>query len=151
MLESGSARYIFPLDVDHAHLAIPSDLWNATYRQLTLGQLLPRVLREPTLVALYHTAEHLSGMNATKSSASQISDWKAQRNVLGFFDGEPIRILTPHPDGSGHERIENYQMVITVFFCCTLAWRDSPFSVRKGARLRHLFRRRLTESGSTRQ
>ena len=116
MLESGSARYIFPLDVDHAHLAIPSDLWNATYRQLTLGQLLPRVLRESTLVALYHTAEHLSGVNATRSSASQISDWKAQRNVLGFFDGEPIRILTRHPDGSGHERIENYRMVITVSF-----------------------------------
>ena len=116
MLESGSARYIFPLDLDHAHLGIPSDLWSATYRQLTLGQLLPRVLREPTLVALYHAAEHLSGVNATRSSADQISDWKAQRNVLGFFDGEPIQILTPQPDGSGHERIDNYRMVITVSF-----------------------------------
>jgi hypothetical protein len=116
MLQSGSARYIFPLDVDHAHLAVPSDLWNATYRQLKLGQLLPRVLPEPTLVALYHTAEHLSGVNATRSSSCQISEWKAQRNVLGFFDGEPIQILTPHPDGSGHERLANHRMVITVSF-----------------------------------
>jgi hypothetical protein len=114
MLESGSARYIFPLDVDHAHLAVPTDLWRAKYRQLTFGELLPRVLREPSLVAFYHTAEHLGRVNASRSST--INDWKAQRNVLGFFDGQPSKVLTPHPDGSGHERMENYRLVITVSF-----------------------------------
>jgi hypothetical protein len=114
MIESGSARYVFPLDLDHAHLAIPSDLWNDTYHQFTLSELLPRVLREPTLVALYHTAEHLGGVNA--SASATISDWKAQRNVLGFFDGQSIKVLTPNPDGSGRERIENYRLVVTVSF-----------------------------------
>lgn len=33
MLEIGAAKYLFPLDVDHAHLAIPSDLWEKKIQQ----------------------------------------------------------------------------------------------------------------------
>jgi hypothetical protein len=52
MIEKGAARYLFPLDADHAHLAIPVDLWRNIYSGLHPHQLLPRILREPAFVAL---------------------------------------------------------------------------------------------------
>jgi len=60
ILENGAALYLFPLDADHAHLAVPTELWAEKYRKLSIGEILPELLREPKLVALYHTAEHLA-------------------------------------------------------------------------------------------
>ena len=59
MLAVGAAKYLFPLDADHAHLAIPMELWATKYSKLPSEQILSALLREPQLVALYHTAEHL--------------------------------------------------------------------------------------------
>lgn len=102
MLEIGAAKYLFPLDVDHAHLAIPSDLWEKKYSKLPRDKLLPALLEEPTLAALYHTAEHLT-MNDPKTGKvnPEAKAWKEKRNVLGFYDGRPIEILPPDPTGLG--------------------------------------------------
>ena len=102
MLEIGAAKYLFPLDVDHAHLAIPSDLWKKKYSKLPRDKLLPALLEEPTLAALYHTAEHLT-MNDPKTGKvnPEAKAWKEKRNVLGFYDGRPIEILPPDPTGLG--------------------------------------------------
>jgi hypothetical protein len=83
MLEKGAARYLFPLDTDHAHLAVPADLWWAKYRKLPVGEALPELLREPSLVALYHTAEHLT-IEEPASSAANVSteQWRERRGVL---------------------------------------------------------------------
>ena len=127
ILENGSARYIFPLDADHAHLAVPKVLWRQSYSQLDARELLPRILAEPALIALYHTAEHLMPADLSNSPVSrQINEWKSKRNVLAFYDGRPIEVLPPNADGSGHERVENYQTVITVFF---LAHRHGALTV----------------------
>ena len=117
ILEKGAAKYLFPLDADHSHLAIPTDLWREKYNNTNVVESLPQILREPTLVALYHTAEHLSAVDRENSRmTAQVKNWKAQRNILGFYDGRPVQILPPHPDGSGHARVAGHQTILTFFF-----------------------------------
>ena len=102
MLAIGAAKYLFPLDADHAHLAIPMELWATKYSKLPSEQILPALLLEPQLVALYHTAEHLEISDPKTGSVNQAAKaWKEKRNVLGFFDGRPIQILPPDPAGHG--------------------------------------------------
>ena len=102
MLAVGAAKYLFPLDADHAHLAIPMELWATKYSKLPAEQILPALLRETQLVALYHTAEHLEISDPKTGAVDEAAKkWKEKRNVLGFFDGRPIRILPPHPSGHG--------------------------------------------------
>ena len=102
MLAIGAAKYFFPLDADHAHLAIPVELWATKYSKLPSEEILPALLLEPQLVALYHTAEHLEISDPKTGSVNQAAKaWKEKRNVLGFFDGRPIQILPPHPAGHG--------------------------------------------------
>jgi hypothetical protein len=116
MLEKGMARYLFPLDAGHAHLLIPLDLWEREYSGLSAEQMLPRLLHEPRLAVLYHSAEHLLISDENQSTTAKLENWKSQRNVLGFYDGREIQILPPHADGSGHERVEGYQTVHTFVF-----------------------------------
>ena len=117
MIEDGAARFLFPLDADHAHLAIPTEIWETKYRNLPAVEPLLHALREPQLLALYHTAEHLTVIDPkTGIELSQDKDWRAKRNVLGFFDGRPNKILTPNPDGSGHDKLDRYENVGNVYF-----------------------------------
>jgi hypothetical protein len=117
MLETGAARYLFPLDADHAHLAIPTELWVEKYSRLSITEVLPELLREPKLVALYHTTEHLALADPKNAPASgPTQKWRAKRNVLGFFDGTPVKILPPRPDGSAHDKPERYENVGNVYF-----------------------------------
>jgi hypothetical protein len=102
MLDIGAARYLFPLDADHAHLAVPADVWAEKYDKLSPAQLMVALLREPKLVALYHTAEHLEpGAKINGTDDAGVRRWREQRNVLGYFNGRPLQVLPPHPDGFG--------------------------------------------------
>ena len=102
MLDIGAARYLFPLDADHAHLAVPADVWAAKYSKLSSAQLPVALLGESKLVALCHTAEHLeTGAGDRVTDDDGVKRWKKQRNVLGFFDGRPLHVLPPHPQGFG--------------------------------------------------
>jgi hypothetical protein len=102
MIEAGAARYLFPLDADHAHLAVPLELWENRYSKLPPEKLLPALLLEPTLAALYHTAEHLGVVDSPAVQLDPTTrSWKEKRNVLGSYDGRPIKILTPDPRGIG--------------------------------------------------
>ena len=117
ILENGAARYLFSLDADHAHLAVPTELWNEKYRKLSIAEIFPELLREPKLVALYHTAEHLAVADRENGAENvPAKEWLAKRNVLGFFDGRPIKILTPFADGKAHDRPEDYETVGSVYF-----------------------------------
>jgi hypothetical protein len=101
MLDIGAARYLFPLDADHAHLAVPVEVWQQKYSKLPASQLFAALLGEPQLVALYHTAEHLdTGALAAKEDEG-VKSWMEKRNVLGFFDGRPLQVLPPDPAGYG--------------------------------------------------
>ncbi len=102
MLDIGAARYLFPLDADHAHLAVPADVWSEKYEKLSPAQLMAALLNEPKIVALYHTAEHLEPEARSKASEdAAVRRWREQRNVLGYFDGRPLQVLPPHPEGFG--------------------------------------------------
>lgn len=117
ILENGAAHYLFPLDVDHAHLAVPRDLWAEKYSKLSIGEVFPELLREPKLIALYHTAEHLAIADAKTGAASgRTKEWRAKRNVLGFFDGRPVTFLPPRAVDVEHDRPEHYEKVGSVYF-----------------------------------
>jgi hypothetical protein len=110
MLSVGAAKYLFPLDADHAHLGIPTALWNETYKHRRPEEIFPAILRETSLVALYHTAEHLKldeGKNGIVDKEAKA--WREKRNVFGFFDGRPIQILLPHSQGHGVGMPEGYE------------------------------------------
>ena len=96
LLDSGAAKYLFPLDADHAHLGLPVAVWNKTFAKLADGEILPALLREPSLVALYHTAEHLEPNS--KGQVNVANTWGSNRSVLGFFDGRPNEVLPPLSD-----------------------------------------------------
>jgi len=105
------------LDADHAHLAIPKELFDSQYRQLTAKELLARALGDPQLIALYHTAEHLKLDHPRSTKAlAQAKMWQDQRNVLGFFDGRPLTILPARPDGTAQEVPEQFQNIATFYF-----------------------------------
>lgn len=117
MIEKGAARYLFPLDADHAHLAIPTGLWERKYSKLSVDEVFPQILWEPELVALYHTAEHLAVRDSkSDKQISQTQDWQAKRNVLGYFDGGPLRILPPSADGSAVSKPKQYENVASFYF-----------------------------------
>jgi hypothetical protein len=50
MLAIGAAKYLFPLDADHAHLGIPAQLWTSKYSKLPSEQIWFALLREPKLL-----------------------------------------------------------------------------------------------------
>jgi hypothetical protein len=117
ILENGAARYLFSLDAGHAHLAVPTELWEEKYRRLSIDETLPELLREPKLVALYHTAEHLAVADRENGAENApAKEWRAKRNVLGFFDDRPIKILAPFADGTAPDRPEGYETVGSVYF-----------------------------------
>lgn len=109
ILEIGAARYLFPLDLDHAHLGIPKKLWREKYSKLPGGKILPAMLEDPELVALYHSAEHLTVVDPkTKRVNPAAKEWLEKRNILAFYEGDPITILPPHPKGNGVSLPERY-------------------------------------------
>jgi len=91
LLESGTAKYLFPLDVDHGDFAIPADVWEAKYKKLPAEEILPKLLREPKLLAIYHTAVHLNAEANRTESATNI--WGQKRTVVGFYNGRPNEVL----------------------------------------------------------
>ena len=90
LLESGAATYLFPLDVAGADLALPTEVYASKYKNLPRGEILPALLREPLLVAVYHTAGHLKPEAGTRVK---------RRTVVGFFNGQPNQILPLDNDG----------------------------------------------------
>ena len=109
ILELGAARYLFPLDLDHAHLGISKTLWRERYSKLPGEKILPAMMEDPELVALYHSAEHLTAVDPkTKKVNPAAKEWLEKRNILAFYDGRPITILSPHPQGNGVSLPERY-------------------------------------------
>jgi len=109
MLDGGAAKFLFPLDADHAHLGVPKEAWNQKYKDLPVEQLFAALVRDPGLVALYHTAEHLRVTDRkTGALNSDAKKWQDKRNVIGYFDGRPNKILPAQPNGQGASMPEEY-------------------------------------------
>jgi len=98
MLESGVAKYLFPLDVDQAVLGVPLEVWNKKYAKLSRQDVLPALLHEPTLVAVYHPAQHLTPVTNQTSPATGI--WGLRRTVIGYYNGQTTQVLPPRSDGA---------------------------------------------------
>jgi len=96
LLESGAAKYLFPLDLDSADLAVPAEVYASKYRYLRKDEILPALLREPSLIAVYHTAVHVDPAPSDKAAEGQ---WGKRRTVAGFYDGRANRILPSGSDG----------------------------------------------------
>jgi hypothetical protein len=109
MVDQGAARFLFPLDADHAHLGVPMSSWKEKYQYLSADEVVPALLRDPGLVALYHTAEHLRVTDRKTGEVDfEAKAWLDKRNVLGYFDGRPITILPPQAAGQGASMPEEY-------------------------------------------
>jgi hypothetical protein len=109
MIDRGAAKFLFPLDADHAHLGVPMAAWKEKYQHLPPDKVVAALIRDPGLVALYHTAEHLRVTDRITGEINQEAKaWQEKRNVIGYFDGRPIKILPPHPSGQGAAMPEEY-------------------------------------------
>jgi hypothetical protein len=109
MIDRGAAKFLFPLDADHAHLGVPMAAWKEKYQHLPPDKAVAALIRDPGLVALYHTAEHLRVTDRVTGEIHQEAKaWQEKRNVIGYFDGRPIKILAPHPSGQGAAMPEEY-------------------------------------------
>lgn len=98
LLESGVAKYLFPLDLGHADFGVPLDVWNDKYAKLPREDVLPALLHEPTLVAVYQTAQHLAPVTSKTNSGTSV--WGQRRSVIGFYDGRGTEVLPPRSDGA---------------------------------------------------
>jgi len=107
-LESEAARYLFPLDLDYGRLGIPSELWKTKYSELSGQEQLRALLREPSLVALYHTAGHLKPEANTKNTAGE--NWQ-KRSLLGFYNGQPMKPLSRHSNETLASVPEGYTLL----------------------------------------
>ncbi len=96
LLDSGAAKYLFPLDVGGADLAVPAELYTGKYKSLPKEEILPALLRDPALVAVYHSAAHLNPETAARAADGTQNQ---RRAVAGFFDGRPNRTLALGADG----------------------------------------------------
>lgn len=96
LLESGAAKYLFPLDVDAADLAVPAEIYASKYRYLRKDEILPTLLREPSLIAVYHTAVHVDPALSDQAAEGL---WGKRRAIAGFYDGRPNRMLPLGSDG----------------------------------------------------
>jgi len=98
MLDAGAAKFLFPLDADHAHLGVPMEVWNNKYKNLPLEQVFPAILREPGLVALYHTAEHLRVTDRkTGGSTRKPKPGKRSATSWAISTGARSRFCSPIP------------------------------------------------------
>lgn len=90
LLESGEAKYLFALDVGYAGLAVPADVYKSKYENLPRNEILPALLREPSLVVIYHTGIHLKPTPSASERPAQ------KHTVVGFYDGRP-NLMVPSP------------------------------------------------------
>jgi hypothetical protein len=100
MLENGSAKYLFPLDIDHGDLAVTAEVWEQKYRQRKTEEILPLLLQEPSLAVIYHPAEHLKITDdGSGETTVEATNWGSDRTVLGFYDGRPLQFIRRRSDG----------------------------------------------------
>lgn len=117
ILKKRAAKYLFPLDAHHAHLAIPSHIWEKRYKKLPGNKILQALLWEPELMALYHTAEHLAFVDPKSGKVDpRTRAWVEKRNVIGFYDGRPVQILPAGPLGFGKSEPEGYTSGAMLYF-----------------------------------
>ena len=117
LVQTGAAKYFFPLDVDRADLAVPAELWESKYRRMPLDEILPALLSEKSMVAVYRTAMHLSIVDAKTGNIDPVAKaWQQKSHVLGFYNGRLTTILPSHPESRGTREPQGYRTCASVYF-----------------------------------
>ena len=117
ILKRGAARYLFSLDTHHARLAVPQAIWEKKFRNVPGDQLLPTLLREPSLVAIYFTAERLAPVDQETGKVKLAANWRqSPRRVLGPYDGRPVVVLPYQPLPAGAADPEHYRSAGDFYF-----------------------------------
>jgi hypothetical protein len=125
--EGGNSLQLF---VDHAHLAVTSELWEKKYRKLPNDEILPVMLRDPSLVAIYHGACSLPIVERkTAGGTPKAKEWDKKRSVLGFYDGRAMENLPSLKHGAGLDQAQHYTL-FTWFYISEHPFGELAFSVK---------------------
>jgi hypothetical protein len=102
ILKSEGAKQPFALDVAHAHLAVTAETWDEKYRNLRRDEILPVLLRDTSLVAIYHSVCHTP--IADRKNAGTTGP-----TFVGFYDGRSIKQLPSRKAGSDPAHAQYYR------------------------------------------
>jgi hypothetical protein len=127
---SEGGNSLSPLFADHAHLAVTSELWGKKYRKLPNDEILPVLLRDPSLVAIYHAACRLPiADRKTAGGAPETKEWNKKRQLLGFYDGQAMENLPSLKRGAGLDQAQHYKS-FTWFYISEHAFGELAFSAK---------------------
>lgn len=112
IVQTGAGRYFFPLDIGHADLAIPLDVWERKYGNRSSEEILSSLLRETSLVSVYQPGAHLKALGAGKLMAND-NTGKRKPDVLAHYDGSAVVVVgsTLNSFAAGQ-----YQRAGTIYF-----------------------------------
>jgi hypothetical protein len=118
------------LYADHGHLAVTSELWEQKYRKLPNDQILPVMLRDPSLVAIYHAACSLPIVERkTAEGTPKAKEWDKKRSVLGFYDGRAMENLPSLKHGAALDQAQHYEL-FTWFYISPRPFGERAFSAK---------------------
>jgi hypothetical protein len=130
MWESEGGNSVSPIYWDHAHLAVTSELWEKKYRKLPNDEIFPVILRDPSLVAIYHAACRLSiGDGKIAGGTPEAKEREKKRQVIGFYDGRAMGDLPSLKLGSELDQPQHY-ILFTWFYISTHSFGELAFSVK---------------------
>jgi hypothetical protein len=130
MSQSEGGNSLSPIYWDHAHLAVTSELWEQKYRTLPNDQILPVMLRDPSLVAIYHGTCSLPIVERkTAGGTPKAKEWDKKRSVLGFYDGRAMENLPILKRGYGLDQPQHY-IAFTWFYISPHPFGELAFSVK---------------------
>jgi hypothetical protein len=128
ILESEGGNSVSRLYADHGHLAVTSELWEQKYRRLPNDQILPVMLRDPLLVAIYHAACGLPTVERkTPEGTPKAKDWEKRRSIVGFYDGRAMENLPILKRGSELDQPQHY-VLFTWFYISPHPFGELAFS-----------------------
>jgi hypothetical protein len=128
--ESEGGNSLSPLYWDHGHLAVTSELWEKKYRKLPNDEILPVMLRDPSLVAIYHAACSLPIVERkTAGGTPKAREWDKKRSVLGFYDGRAMEKLPSLKHGAGLDQAQHYTL-FTWFYISEHPFGELAFFVK---------------------
>jgi hypothetical protein len=128
--ESEGGNSLSRLYADHGHLAVTSELWEKKYRTLPNDQILPVMLRDPSLVAIYHGTCSLPIVERkTAGGTPKAKEWDKKRSVLGFYDGRAMENLPSLKPGAGLDQPQHYKL-FTWFYISPHPFGEFVFAVK---------------------
>ncbi|MBW2524668.1 MAG: hypothetical protein JRI23_10855 [Deltaproteobacteria bacterium] len=106
-LERGYAEHVFFPDMGHSHFFIPQERYDAEYASVPVPEIalkLTRMMDDPELLVLYHTAEQLKMLDEEEQVLpDEWIQWRHEtRNVVGDNDGQGRIELLQNPDSAAN-------------------------------------------------